>query len=131
MLEGPMVESNILLKADSDHCPVQFWIDTIATPKLKPFRFQKFWLIHPDFQELARTLWTNLEIQQGTKMFCFHQRIKKLQTTDTQMEQRGLWEHLSRKKIVGTKTRRPLRSNHTKRIHSHSTTRGEHHQEAT
>jgi hypothetical protein len=76
MLEGPMVESNILLKAGSDHWPVQFWIDTIATPKLKPFRFQKFWLIHPDFQEVARTWWTNAEIQQGAKMFYFHQRIK-------------------------------------------------------
>jgi hypothetical protein len=63
MLEGPMVYSNILSKAGSDHWTVQFWIDTIATPKLKPFRFEKLWLTHPDFQELAQDWWTNVEIQ--------------------------------------------------------------------
>jgi hypothetical protein len=77
MLEGPMVEANILPKSGSDHWPVQLWIDTIATPKLKPFRFEKFWLTHPDFQELSRIWWTNTEIQQGTKMYRFQQRLKK------------------------------------------------------
>jgi hypothetical protein len=71
-----MVESNILPKVGSDHWPVQLWIDTIATPKIKPFRFEKFWLTHPDFQELAQNWWTNAEIQKGTKMFCFQQKLK-------------------------------------------------------
>jgi exonuclease III len=42
LLEGPLVDSNILPKAGSDHWPVQLWVDTIATPKLKPFRFENF-----------------------------------------------------------------------------------------
>jgi hypothetical protein len=48
-----MVESNILPKVGLDHWHVHLWVDTIATPKLKPFIFEKFWLSHPDFQELA------------------------------------------------------------------------------
>jgi hypothetical protein len=71
LLEGPLVDSNILPKASSDHCPVQLWVDTIATPKLKPFRFEIFWLSHPDFQELAHHWWSTVETQMGTKMYCF------------------------------------------------------------
>jgi endonuclease/exonuclease/phosphatase family metal-dependent hydrolase len=37
MLEGPLIEANILPKSGSDHWPVQLWVDTIATPKYKPF----------------------------------------------------------------------------------------------
>jgi hypothetical protein len=40
------------------------------------------------------------------------------------LEQRFLWEHLSRKKNVETKTRKPSGSNHTNKIHGHSKTRG-------
>jgi hypothetical protein len=47
------------------------------------------------------------------------------------MEQRCLWEHLSRKKCVGTKTRRPLGSSNTNGINGHPIAREEHHQEET
>jgi len=53
LLEVPLVDSNILPKAGSYHWPVQLWVDTIATPKLKHFRFEIFWLSHPNFQELS------------------------------------------------------------------------------
>jgi hypothetical protein len=71
-----MVESNILPKVGSTTWHVQLWVDTIATPKLKPFRFEKFWLSHMDFQELARHWWSTTEIQKGTKMYCFQQKLK-------------------------------------------------------
>jgi hypothetical protein len=45
----------------------------------------------------------NAEIQKGTKMFLLPTKAKKIQTTGTQMEQRGLWEHLSRKENAGKK----------------------------
>jgi hypothetical protein len=76
LLEGPLIESNILPKAGSDHWPVQLWVDTMASPKLKPFRFEKFWLSHPDFQKMARIWWDVAEIRQGTKMYCFQQNLK-------------------------------------------------------
>jgi len=71
MLEGPIIEANILLKLGSYHWPVQFWVDTIATPKYKPFRFEKLWLTHPDFPDLSYTWWDKEEIMHGTQMYRF------------------------------------------------------------
>jgi hypothetical protein len=68
---------------------------------------------------------------EGDKNDLLPTKAKKLQTAGSQMEQRGLWEHLSRKKNVRTKTRRPPGSNYTNRLHSHSAAAGERHQEAT
>jgi endonuclease/exonuclease/phosphatase family metal-dependent hydrolase len=66
MLEGPSIDANILPKSSSDHWPVQLWIDTIATPKYKPFQFEKLWLTHPDFSELSQTWWANVDISHGS-----------------------------------------------------------------
>jgi len=63
-------------KEGSDHWLVHLWVDTIATPKLKHFRFEKFWLSHPDFHELSHHWLSNAEIQKGTKMYCFQQKLK-------------------------------------------------------
>jgi exonuclease III len=76
LLEGPLVESNILLKESSDHWSVQLWVDTISTPKLTPFRFEIFFLSHPDFQEMACHWWSTAETLMGTKMYCFQQKLK-------------------------------------------------------
>jgi hypothetical protein len=71
LLEGPLVESNILPKAGLDHWTVQLRVDTISTPKLKPFRFEIFWLTHPYLQELAHHWWSTIETQMGTRMYLF------------------------------------------------------------
>jgi hypothetical protein len=76
LLEGPLVDSNILPKAGLDHWSVQLWVDTIATPKLEPFIFEIFWLSHPNFQELSHHWWSTVETQKGTKMYCFQQKLK-------------------------------------------------------
>ena len=41
------------------------------------------------------------------------------------MEQRSVWEHFPRKEIARTKTREPLQTNHSCKIHNHSTPWGE------
>jgi exonuclease III len=76
MLEGPLIESNILPSTGSDHWAVQLWIDTISTLKYKPFFFEKFWLKHPDFLDLSRTWWVQAEIEHGSRMYKFQQRLK-------------------------------------------------------
>jgi hypothetical protein len=63
LLEGPLIESNILPKAGSDHWPVQLWVDTMASSKLKPFRFEEFWLTYPDFHKMACLWWDATEIR--------------------------------------------------------------------
>jgi hypothetical protein len=57
---GLCMESLILPKAGSDHWPIALQIAAETTPALKPFRFEKFWLTHPDFQHLATTWWNKL-----------------------------------------------------------------------
>ena len=71
LLEGPLIKSIIVPKPGSDHWPVQLWVNTMASPKFKPFKFEKLWHSHLDFQNLARLLWDMENIQQGTKMYCF------------------------------------------------------------
>ena len=70
------MESLILPKAVYDHWPITLQLAIEATPKFKPFRFEKFWLTHPDFQQLAKTWWIQAEVDQGTKMYRFQERLK-------------------------------------------------------
>jgi hypothetical protein len=76
LLDDLVLEANILPKDGSDHWPVSLWLDIGAMPKLKPFRFEKFWLNHPDFQNLSKTWWRQAEIDHGTCMYKFQQRLK-------------------------------------------------------
>ena len=70
------MESLILPKVGSDHWPIALQIAIETTPKFKPFRFEKFWLTHLDFQQLEKTWWNQAEADQGTKMYRFQQRLK-------------------------------------------------------
>jgi hypothetical protein len=65
------IESFILPQIGSDYWPIALQVAMEATLKFKPFRFEKFWLTHPDFQQLAQTWWNQGEIQQGTNMYKF------------------------------------------------------------
>jgi hypothetical protein len=103
LLEGSLVESNILSKASLDHGLIQVWVDTISTPKIKPFRFAIFCLSHPDFQELARHWWSIVETQDGHQNVLLLKKTQTLQTTGMQMEKIGLWEHFLGEEITGTK----------------------------
>ena len=81
MLEGTSMESTILNFSGSDHWPLQLWMDISATPGKKPFRFEKFWLDHPDFQENIQTWWREAEVPSGSKMYRFQQKLKNLKLT--------------------------------------------------
>eukprot|EP00253_Pinus_taeda_P004868 PITA_04868 len=49
ILDGTVVESNILPSGVSDHWPISLAVELQGTPKNKPFRFEKFWIEHPNF----------------------------------------------------------------------------------
>jgi exonuclease III len=76
METGSYLESLILPKAGSDHWPLALNLDTGEIPKYKPFRFEKFWLSHPDFQQLAKSWWAQAEIDHGSSMYKFQQSLK-------------------------------------------------------
>jgi hypothetical protein len=44
----------------------------------KPFRFEQFWLNHPDFQVKIQDWWREAEVPCGSKMYRFHQKLKNL-----------------------------------------------------
>jgi hypothetical protein len=76
MESGATLESRILPKAGSDHWPLGLQLDMGEPPRYKPFRFEKFWLSHPDFKRLAKSWWEQAEIDHGTYMYKFQQRLK-------------------------------------------------------
>eukprot|EP00253_Pinus_taeda_P018445 PITA_18445 len=52
IMDGTTVESDILPSGGSDHWPISLIVEVSSTPRNKPFRFEKFWLDHPNFQEM-------------------------------------------------------------------------------
>jgi len=86
LLEGdPALEANIMPKLGSEHWPIVFSLDPGNIPRPKPFHFETFWLSHPDFHQLAQTWWTQDEIDHGTHMYRFQQRLKNFK------EQLKIW----------------------------------------
>lgn len=55
LIEGITVDSDILPTGGSDHWPISLEAAFLRTPRNKPFRFEKFWLTHPDFANLLKT----------------------------------------------------------------------------
>jgi exonuclease III len=78
IMDGTAMETTILNRTGSDHWPIQLWMEVPATPGKKPFRFEQFWLDHPDFQANIRGWWKEAEISHGTKMYRFQQKLKNL-----------------------------------------------------
>jgi hypothetical protein len=74
--EDPAIEANILPKTGSDHWPISFLPGHRSNTKIQTFHFEKFWLSHPDFQRLAKSWWAQAEIEHGTCMYKFQQRLK-------------------------------------------------------
>jgi ribonuclease HI/exonuclease III len=78
LMEGVAMTSTILDLSGSDHWPIQLWVDIQATPGKKPFRFEQFWLDHPDFQQNIQKWWEQAAIPNGSKMYKFQQKLKNL-----------------------------------------------------
>ena len=69
VLEGITVNFDILPSGGSDHWPISLEAAFLGTPRNKPFRFEKFWLQHPNFVKLLEKWWREPLNIQGTKMF--------------------------------------------------------------
>jgi hypothetical protein len=81
MMEGIAMELDILNYSGSDHWPLQLRLDIPTTPGKKPFRFEKLWLDHPDFQENIQAWWRKATVPSGSKMYKFQQKLKNLKQT--------------------------------------------------
>eukprot|EP00253_Pinus_taeda_P026936 PITA_26936 len=76
IMDGITAESDILPSGGSDHWPISLIVEVQGTPRNKPFRFEKFWLDHPNFLEMVEKWWSEpLEVR-GSKMFNLQKRLK-------------------------------------------------------
>eukprot|EP00253_Pinus_taeda_P028760 PITA_28760 len=58
IMDGIIAESYILPSGGSDHWPISLIVEVQGTPRNKPFRFEKFWLDHPNFLEMVKKWWS-------------------------------------------------------------------------
>eukprot|EP00253_Pinus_taeda_P013455 PITA_13455 len=76
IMDGITAESDILPSGGSDHWPISLIVEVLGTPRNKPFRFEKFWLDHPNFLEMVKKWWSEpLEVN-GSKMFNLQKKLK-------------------------------------------------------
>eukprot|EP00253_Pinus_taeda_P008568 PITA_08568 len=78
LLDGKNVESNILPNGGSDHWPISLIVEVPGTPRNKPFRFEKFWIEHPNFLTMVGKWWAEPLVEEGSKMFNLQKRLKNI-----------------------------------------------------
>eukprot|EP00253_Pinus_taeda_P001472 PITA_01472 len=76
IMDGTIVESDILPSGGSDHWPISLIVEVSSTPRNKPFRFEKFWLDHPNFQEMVKKWWSEPLEHSGSKMSNLQKKLK-------------------------------------------------------
>lgn len=70
--------ASILPYSGSDHWPIALNWNRPGKSTKRPFRFEAFWLTHPEFHEFIRTTWQNFNSPEGTKMALFQKKLKHL-----------------------------------------------------
>eukprot|EP00253_Pinus_taeda_P016264 PITA_16264 len=76
IMDGIIAESDILPSGGSDHWLISLIVEVQGTPRNKPFRFENFWLDHPNFLEMVKKWWSEpLEVR-GSKMFNLQKKLK-------------------------------------------------------
>jgi len=72
------INASVLPAAGSDHWPVCLRWGVGGKSGRKPFRFEAFWLTHPDISSLITTWWKDSEDPGDHSMYSFQQRLKLL-----------------------------------------------------
>eukprot|EP00253_Pinus_taeda_P015128 PITA_15128 len=78
LLDGTVVESNILPSGGSDHWPISLMVEIPGTPRNKPFRFEKFWIEHPNFLTMVEKWRLEPLDEEGSKMFNLQKKLKNI-----------------------------------------------------
>eukprot|EP00253_Pinus_taeda_P015169 PITA_15169 len=78
ILDGITIDSDILPSGGSDHWPISLDAAFLGTPRNKPFRFEKFWLQHPNFVKMLEKWWGEPLNIQGTRIFKLQSKLKHI-----------------------------------------------------
>jgi len=70
--------ASILPYSGSDHWPIALHWNRPGSNTKRPFRFEAFWLSHPDFYEFVKASWLKFNPTDGTKMSIFQRKLKRL-----------------------------------------------------
>eukprot|EP00253_Pinus_taeda_P028175 PITA_28175 len=76
--DGTVLESNILPSGGSDHWPISLMVEIPGKPRNKPFRFEKFWIEHPNFLTMVEKWWSEPLDEEGSKMFILQKKLKNI-----------------------------------------------------
>jgi hypothetical protein len=71
VMQGIIMEGNILPWGGSDHWPVLLEANFQVTPKNRPFWFESFWIEHPTFKENIK-IWWKESIQEIGEQKCLN-----------------------------------------------------------
>jgi len=72
------INASVLPAAGSDHWPVCLKWGLDERSRRRPFRFESFWLTHPDLRSLISSWWKDSEDPSDRSMYSFQQRLKSL-----------------------------------------------------
>jgi hypothetical protein len=78
IMQGITLYCNILPWGGYDHWPVQLEAGFQTTPKNRPFRFEKFWIEHPNFKERIKQWWRDEKPEKGTSMLKLYKKLKHI-----------------------------------------------------
>jgi hypothetical protein len=78
ILEGLTWQATVIDTPGSDHWSILLTINISGTPGKKPFRFEKFGLTHPDFQENISLLVEGSDNHKRYSYVQFQQKLKNL-----------------------------------------------------
>lgn len=78
MLNNKEISAIILPFGGSYHWPIYLEVQSIGTPRNRPFRFENIWLSHPDFNSNIAKWWAEDLNIQGTNMFLLQKILKHI-----------------------------------------------------
>lgn len=75
---GGDISSSILPLAGSDHWSISLQWKNPEISNRKAFKFETFWLTHPDFNTVVKDAWERFIPNGGLLMYQFQQRLKHI-----------------------------------------------------
>eukprot|EP00253_Pinus_taeda_P012157 PITA_12157 len=75
---GGEFTAHIIPFSGSDHWPIEMLWNRPGNNIKKPFRFEAFWLSHPEFKDFITTTWQNSNPIEQSKMARFQKKLKFL-----------------------------------------------------
>lgn len=75
---GGDISTSILPLVGSDHWPNSLQWKNPGNSNRKPFKFESFWLTHPEFNTMVKAAWESFIPIEGSLMYQFQQRLKHI-----------------------------------------------------